>query len=85
MAKEEFNDDVSLFLQTVLVYYYSFVRSIGGKTLNQFVYNVWEKILTDNVAKDLNWLGIQKKNSRKTGFSNKKLTQAVFGEYSLWY
>ena len=61
------------------------MRSIGGKTLNQLVYNVWENILTDNVAKDLNWLGIQKKNSRKTGFSNKKLTQAVFGEYSLWY
>ena len=56
-----------------------FLRSIGGKTLEDCVRRTWAALLSDDTAALCNWAG----RYGKTGLKDYALIDIVFGEFSV--
>ena len=58
----------------------SVIQSIGGKSLNDVVVRCMEEIVSDCVAKDINWEGELRKGVQKHSFSKSKIKTVLFGK-----
>ena len=56
------------------------MQNVGGKDVRQTVYNAMNKILTREVAAEMNYIG----SGGKRAFSNAALKDAVVGKWHVW-